>query len=230
MQNKKIKELKKRYFKNLDVTDEYMIDFVNHIWHNLLEEDIYLTLPISPLMDYENLIKLFKTRKCGYKVQTKESLQRLNDSEMGLIVNIDWHQTKEVYLPDELTKTTYLDVKPDILGVYLVSANEKEISISYENALILASNLGVPLFNFSKILTPADEYENIVISIISEYLLQKGLLNNLSLRDELIEKYQNDIITAYRLIKKEEVFNANKFIKNAVNYITEHENAKRLKF
>lgn len=227
MKDKKIKELKKKYFKGINVSDNYILDFVNHIWHNVLEDDIYLTIPISPLMDYGNLIKLFERGKIGYKVQTREALKRLNDGEMGLIVNIDWRTSKEIYTPDELTKTTYISVKPEILGVYLIS-NTTKININLENALILANSLGVNLLNFAKEIVNPEDYESLVNTIVVEYLMEINELSNIELRDKLINKYRNDIITAYRLISKEEAYNAVKFVKSAVNYIRKHEYVKGL--
>lgn len=226
--------IKKEYFNGIDfdLTDDEVLDFVNKVWRKFLEDGSLLTMPLSPITDIDSLPDVLKRKTNGYRIITKDGIKSIPAGETGLIVSIDWTQSKEAYMPDELINIKTIEAKPEIQGVYSVNNGEGVLSSSYENAKTLAEVLDIPFKSFDKhdyipgYEISEKDYLSLVQDVISDYIIRKYHTLDLDLRDRLVTTYQNDIIVAFKLLKKDCAFNDQIFMNKIIKFIEEQENVK----
>lgn len=226
--------IKKDYFNGIyfDLTDDEVLDFVNKVWRKFLDGGSLLTMPLSPLTDIDSLPDVLKRKTNGYRIITKDGIKDIPAGEIGLIVSIDWTQSKEVYMPDELINVKTIEVKPEIQGIYSVNNGEGVLSSSYENAKTLAEVLDIPFKSFDKhkyipkYEISEKDYLSLVQEVISDYIIRKHHTLDLDLRDRLVTTYQNDIIVAFKLLKRDGTFNDQIFMNKMIRFIEEQENIK----
>ena len=223
------KDIKKTYFKGKNISDEIVVSFVNDIWRRFLSEDNYLVIPISQLSNIDSLEEFLKNSVYGFRILNKDTVKIIPAGEIGLIVNVDWMESDKIYMPDELFNTKYFRAYPNIVGVYSVNNGEGILSSSYENALHIAQTLDIPFTSFDKHdydATYEMDYDSLVSDVICTYLIKSVGKLEMDLRDKLIRKYGNAIITAYRMLKIEKAFTDVGFMKKIISFIDEFENIK----
>ncbi len=222
------KKIKNKYFKkrNFDLTDEELKKFVNDVWRRFLEDDDYLlVMPVSPLIDEEEIIE----RVNGYKIITKDSIKKIPAGEIGFICSIDWTSTDKLYMPDDLLKLKYIKTIPNIKAVYTVNNGEGCLSSSYNKATELAETLLIPLKSFNKF-DYDDEYKmdySILVSeIITSYIMLHYGSFDIELRDKLIKNYSKYIIRRYKDEQNSGIFNDKEFLVKITDDIRTLENIK----
>lgn len=226
-----IVEIKKKYFKGKKVSDEKVLEFVNSVWDKFLKEGYYIAMPLSSLIT-NDIEEILNSKSYGFKIIGNEIIKVLPLGEVGLIVNIDWKNSDEVYMPDELYKVKYISTIPNIVGVYSINNGEGKVSSHYQNALKLSDILNVPFLSFNKHdydPTYEMEYDTLVSDVICLYLMNKTYDININDRDRLIEKYQDDIIKTYKMLNKEDKYDDEIFISRVFNFISTKENIKGYK-
>lgn len=226
--------IKKEYFDGIDIefTEERYRKFVANVWRRFLSNDgYYLLMPISPLMTMGDLEEFLKNDSFVFKVTSKEAMKTATPGEIGFIVTIDWEDEKELYMPGEFFKPTRAKVRPNIGAVYSINSGEGIVNSAFVNAKTIAECLDIPFMSFNKY--DYDGYyemdeDTFVREVVTNYILSRGRLFSVELRDKLFNKYYNIIISTYRKQKEANLYNDEEYINQIGRFIDGQENIKGL--
>lgn len=202
---------------------------LNTLWHEFLENSEYsLVMPLGANVNVDNLPDYLKSHSLGFKLMSEDLIKVTPAGEIGLVVEIDWDEASKKYRPEDLTTIKYFKATPKILSVYSINQGEGLVSSSYENAEEIAEALGIPFDSYNKCDYDPDyviDYDAIVREVITNYILIRYHKFDIELRDELMAKYQKEIIYAYQNRVSMGIF-LSEFNSCMANFIDSRENIK----
>ena len=197
---------------------------VINIWKRYLDKNnMILVARVSPLV----IITIDEGEDLNDSIFGLTVLSRNNPSfsfgEMGLIVNINWDEVKDIekdaYLPMDFLKEKRNNISLNIRGVLFINYGEGELSSVYENAKLLAECLNTSLTVINKENPKLDNeyYDYIAKEIISLYLIETE--KHIGCLQELFEKYGANIIKKYKEAKASEDYSIDSFKQEVFSYL-----------
>lgn len=234
--------LTKEEINRLDVMSETEIrSLVNHVWHLYLTDPFdyvkgepfrFLVTFVSPILFAEcDASELYNLKTDRVKVYTEQNINDAYLSDTGYICNINWQNTSEIYLPDDLVGTSkYLKADANPIAIYNVCMGEGRVSAEYDLAQMSGDALKLLFVPLNKRdYNPAFEprkidLENLARDLICEHLLREEQKMDLDKRDLYLKKYGKHIINRYLELVNMNAYNPDEFIKEIVSFLKKSEN------
>ncbi len=195
------KYLTKEEIDTLDyITKEEMLIIINKIWQGYLREYVLIHKLSSSLSLLKDLKELLNSKEDGFILMPYNSLEEglLPAGFCGFIC----HNViiNKLILPIDVASLQKVDITYFPGTVLNVNIGEKELSSAYETAEDFADEYGLNFMSITSQNINDEDYGNMVKDIVAAYLLERGMGSDITLRDKLINKYQERIIS---LVKKE---------------------------